>query len=51
MVSRTLARLDVWLAQAEEVLAEQDRHSEPDSDADTSPASEPVQLCFDLGDV
>ena len=49
MVSKTLQSLDAWLAQAEEVLAEQDSHSEAESD--TQLTTEPVQLCFDLGDL
>jgi|HubBroStandDraft_6_1064221.scaffolds.fasta_scaffold402525_2 hypothetical protein len=39
MVSKTLASLDAWLAQAEQVLAEQSVHYEPESDP-----TEPVQL-------
>ncbi len=47
MVSKTLQWLDAWLAQAEEVLAEQPYHPEPISEPGVAP-EEQVQLCFDF---
>lgn len=51
MVSKTLQSLDAWLAQAEDVLAEQPPRLElKPGPADPLPEG-PVQLCFDLSDV
>jgi hypothetical protein len=51
MVSKTLASLDAWLVLAEEVLAEQDGRSVPQSESRVLSAGESVQLRFDLGDL
>jgi hypothetical protein len=51
VVSKTLASLDSWLAQAERVLAEQSEYSKRRSESDAPTHVEAVQLCFDLGDV
>ena len=49
MVSKTLQSLDAWLAQAEEVLAEQSTYS--DAEAEITPTHERVQLVlFDVDD-
>ena len=44
MVSKTLQSLDRWLAQAEEVLADQATYSEAESEPDTQETPEPIQL-------
>ena len=44
MVSKTLQSLDAWLAQAEEVLAEQSRYSDAEIKVEVVPAHEPAQL-------
>ena len=49
MVSKALASLDAWLAQAEEVLGEQDYRSEQRSEPEIPLPERPVQLRFDLG--
>jgi hypothetical protein len=52
MVSKTLQSLDAWLAQAEELLAEQSRFSDPEQlKVGVTPTHEPVQLTlFDVDD-
>ena len=44
MVSKTLQSLDRWLAEAEEVLADQASHSEAGSEPDPQLTAEPIQL-------
>ena len=51
MVSKTLQSLDAWLAQAEEVLAEQSSYSDTEIMVEVVHAHEPVQLTlFDVDD-
>lgn len=51
MVSKTLQSLDRWLAEAEEVLAEQTGGSKAEAQPEIPTHGRPVQLYFDLGDV
>ena len=46
MVSKTLQSLDRWLAQAEEVLADQATYSKAESEPDTQETPEPIQLAL-----
>ncbi len=51
MVSKTLQSLDAWLAQAEEVLAQQSAYSDAKPEPFIPPTHEPVQLTlFDVED-
>jgi len=50
MVSKTLQSLDLWLAEAEKVLAEQGSDAESKCERGARLTSDPVQLRFNLGD-
>ncbi len=51
MVSRTLASLDVWLAEAEEVLAEQRNHPVSEASLHLDRTDKAVQLSLFEGEL
>ncbi len=51
MVSKTLASLDAWLAEAEEVLAEQRNHPVSVASLHWNRTAEPVQLSLFEGEL